>query len=221
VIERPILFSGPMVRALLAGRKTQTRRVVKGLPERSLDYDRQWHANVLRPSRPLPKWSWWDGPPHGQSIYHTATCPYGQPGDRLWVRETLRRAPDLWTYAADGAEVGWPARRDLALKERDVVVSIHMPRAACRLTLEITDVRIERLHDISEDDAEAEGVREPSIGPIHMVSPEACGEVDRETAPALFLWEMLWRSINGADSWEANPWVWALSFNAVPEQEKP
>ena len=210
--ERPILFSGPMVRALLAGRKTQTRRVVKNLPVAAVE---------ARRATTVP--AHWFTDTGGQSTM--IACPCGAPGDRLWVKETHAIVPrtayamsegvpqtlrpdddhDAAVYAAD-----WERSKPGRWRP-----SIHMPRWASRLTLEITDVRVERLHAITETDAEAEGVREPSIGPIHMVSPERCGEIDRAKAPALFLWEMLWRSINGTDSWNANPWVWVVTFKVV------
>jgi hypothetical protein len=206
VIERPILFSGPMVRALLAGRKTQTRRAVKPQPPAAAV-----DAGHIMSGNPQANgtWLWLDSTDlmDASQVGDDFRCRYGVPGDCLWVRETWCKADTRsgFAYCAD-TPIGTD-QRGMGWKP-----SIHMPRAACRLTLEITDVRIERLHAISEADAEAEGVRELSIGPIHMVSPEACGEVDRAKAPALFLWEMLWRSINGADSWASNPWVWVVSF---------
>ncbi|MDO9474469.1 MAG: hypothetical protein Q7J28_15580, partial [Caulobacter sp.] len=86
------------------------------------------------------------------------------------------------------------------------------PRWASRLTLEITDVRVERLQAISEADALAEGVREPSLGDLFMVGPDGAGDVLRTKAPPLVLWQFLWRQINGDDSWRANPWVWVVEF---------
>lgn len=217
--ERPILFSAPMVRALLDGRKTQTRRVVKGLPERSLEFDRQWHANVMRPGSVLSHWSWWDGPPHGQSIYHTADCPYGVPGERLWVREAFSGPWDMrvlppaqWGafcpihYWADGdpTEGDWTRPKP----------SIHMPRWASRLTLEITDVRVERLQAISDrgqpNDCIAEGVfagdfidKGGDWLERGFSSIERCRFHD------------LWAAINGPESWADNPWVWAVSFRVL------
>lgn len=191
---RPILFSGAMVRALLAGTKTQTRRIVKGVPLDWLDDAGFTPAFVADPDNGL--------------------CPYGVPGDLLWVKERLARSPDLWTYVADGTEVGWPARGVLAGKRLDYAPSIHMPKVASRLTLRITEVRIERLQDISEADADAEcfgggfpdvvlpevfGPRESGWG--HLSIPECYGR--------------LWEHINGVGSWDANPWVWAVSFEVL------
>lgn len=213
--ERPILFSSPMVRALLNGTKTQTRRVVK-LP----------HQN------PLGVWEMvsWGGPNGGrtrdghivplqQVIGHSRTgevlgCPHGQPGDRLWVRETHAPQPDCmlswekWLhgaggekpiihYAADASENTWVE------KWRP---SIHMPRWASRIDLEITDVRVERLRDISEADALAEGI-------------ELKLKADRSFAvhDDVCLFAALWEKTYGAGSWNANPWVWAVTFRRVEQ----
>ncbi len=214
--ERPILFSGPMVRALLDGRKTQTRRVVKW-PD---DVDPATvEAHEELPGEFAP---WLNG-----ERLHTIECPYGAPGDRLWVRETWglndyqfergpipKARPPLLEdsglcYAAteDDSEI----RNELRWRP-----SIHMPRWASRLTLEITEVRVERLQDITAADAEAEGVREPSIGPIHVFSQGGSGVLDPEKADPLLLWQILWRFIHGEDSWRANPWVWAITFRVLP-----
>lgn len=187
--ERPILFRGPMVRALLAGRKTQTRRVVKTRPE-----------NQTRVG-PVSSQA------HIASPEALAKCPYGVPGDRLWVKET-------WCKADTAIGFDYAADRDWRSDQRGMGwrASIHMPRAASRLTLRITDVRVERLRSISAADAEAEGVREPSLGEIHVIDRGAFGQINRERADPLLLWELLWRSINGEASWRANPWVWAIGF---------
>jgi hypothetical protein len=176
--ERPILFSAPMIRAILEGRKSQTRRVMKG------DY--------------------------------RYPCPYGGTGDRLWVREALRRNTETnkWEYAADGDVVSLPGGHPSGAamigwahhKEGDVCVSIHMPRWASRITLEITGVRVERVQDISEADAMAEGVG----GIRDMQFAVALGNLH---APAHRLnYIDLWNEINGPGSWAANPWVWVLTF---------
>lgn len=205
--ERPILFSGPMVRALLDGRKTQTRRIVKPQPHHG-----PVGAMVNLGGR---EWAMDDGDLSG-----LWSCPYGVPGDVLWVRETLKRAPHLWTYAADGAEVGWPARQGLAGKARDTVVSIHMPRDACRLRLRITDVRVERLNDISEADALAEGIDRVANnfgnGPAYCdyLLPDVRNEAEWYASP-LKSFQSLWQTIHGEDGWAENPWVWAVSFERV------
>lgn len=192
--ERPILFSAPMVRALLDGRKTQTRRIVKGA---ALD--------------------WLDSfTPEFVASAENRLCPYGVPGDVLWVRETLKRAPHLWTYAADGEPVGWPARQGLAGKTRDTVVSIHMPRDACRLRLRITDVRVERLNYISDADCEAEGVREPSLG--DTVWSGMFG-MDRASCHPRIAYAVLWDSIHGDRAWDLSPWVWVVTFAPLAASE--
>jgi len=207
--ERPILFSAPMVRALLAGTKTQTRRVVK-LP----------HMNPLGQWRPTT----FGGPDGGRtrsgetvplqgSIWHTRTgdqlgCPYGQPGDRLWVRETWaqpeKRSADFlpWVYAADYQER--PCHRWRP--------SIHMPRAASRITLEITGVRVERLQDISDADAISEGLYQDIAGRWTTYSAT---ESAREHLSPVEAYCDLYESINGPGSWDANPWVWVVEFKKI------
>lgn len=185
--ERPLLFTSPMVRAILAGRKTQTRRICKPQPSASA------HTTAADGT---PMRAWWET---GKEIND---CPYGFAGDRLWVRETWAnigepKAP-IYAYRAD-TEDGERVRVDAPWKP-----SIHMPRAACRLVLKVTDVRVERLQSISEADAMAEGTQEPSLLPITGA---------RLTERSVFA--ALWESINGADSWAANPWVWAITFKRV------
>jgi len=190
--SRPILFSAPMVRALLAGTKTQTRRVCKPANESNLTF-------VTRCG------GFW-GDEDGDVLF---TCPYGQPGLRLWVRETWAYETHAlaskhyeqegpWVYAADNR--GTQGR--LCDRWRP---SIHMFRAASRLTLEITGVRVERLQDISEADAIAEGWPK-------QIDPGA--HTGGNGGP--FDWyRALWESINGPGSWDANPWVWCISFKVV------
>ncbi|OQS40588.1 hypothetical protein [Chromobacterium haemolyticum] len=212
--ERPILFSGEMIRALLAGTKTQTRRIVEGAPALV-----RWNPIVVD-----GRAGWEDE--HGRPII----CPYGQPGDRIWVRETWGVISHSWDrhgnrvkwtpnrpatairempfgngyysghviYAADGPNE-WSDDDDGGGEPRSLWhPSIHMPRAACRLVLEITDVRVERLQDISEADAVAEG-----------------GPVDHPNGTARGWFEQLWEKLNGAGSWDANPYVWRISFKKV------
>lgn len=220
--ERPILFSGPMVRALLDGRKTQTRRVVKWPGDAEPD---MIEAHEELPGEFAP---WLNG-----ERLHTIECPYGVPSDRLWVKESgLHKrgplfelfihdaTPDRYWASPDhggekltpevrgrrGAGIGPALTRDqhkgMGFKARP---SIHMPRWASRLTLEITDVRVERLQDISEADAEAEGA-EYGYGEGAAISQRR-------------MFELLWTSIHGLNSpysWAANPWVWALTFRVLP-----
>jgi len=203
--ERPILFSAPMVRAILAGTKTQTRRIIKGMAL-------EW----LRPSGFTPEFT--AAPENG-------LCPYGKPGDVLWVRETFRRdidryhARNLVVYRADDAVSN--AATDAAFEFPDVDwrPSTHMPRWASRLSLRIKSVRVERLQAISEADAWAEGCMrgDPDDAggwfPADEPDPSGIGERGWDCARDWFA--DLWESINGHDSWEANPWVWAIEFKRV------
>lgn len=215
--ERPILFRGEMVRALLDGRKTQTRRVVKPQPtcERL-----RWGCVG---GQGFGFISNTDAGPDGDS--KVFKCPYGQVGDQLWVREafvleeTNQLSPGcIFRLLDEPGEFGdylVPHYRatepDCGLADPDGddgesmkwKPSIHMPRWASRLSLEITDVRVERLQEISESDAKAEGVDITGIG--H--SPP---QRKHQRAYAI-----LWNKINGPGSWEANPWVWALTFKRI------
>lgn len=204
--ERPILFSAPMVRALLAGTKTQTRRALKRQPwascsiEEGLEGESPFIYSALGG----------DGP--GYEVEESRTpcrCPYGQPGDRLWVRETFIDLHGTGVEHRDGAghrqryafaadsppgSYGDEARKEYGLKWKP---SIHMPRAASRILLEVISVRVERLQAISEADCMAEGASvHPSGRPQDAF---AC----------------LWRSINGDGSWVASPWVWVVEFKRV------
>jgi hypothetical protein len=205
-VSRPILFSAPMVRAILAGTKTQTRRVVKG----------------ERASRGME--SGWFLKPYGfldNGQFAKAACPYGQPGDRLWVRESGR----LYLPARDGTE---PVMRYAADGNTGLLPettghwtskpcpSIHMPRWACRIELEITGVRVERLQKISEADAQAEGIEwNPNLDPLGPCKWRHYGQPNTGIYPASSSFETLWKSINGAGSWDANPWVWVVEFKRV------
>jgi len=198
--ERPILFSGAMVRALLAGTKTQTRRMVKPQPQMVTN-----RTIVI-----------WDGPASALKYKLERIgrgCPCGQPGDRLWVRETWAR-----TNVFPGTEL-------VVYREGDNRTDyggtwkpgIHMCRRDSRITLEVTGVRVERLQDISEEDAQAEGADscvwdgiEDDIGAL----------IDwplKETAnPYRNGYALLWEQINGPASWASNPWVWVVEFRRLP-----
>jgi hypothetical protein len=241
--ERPILFSAPMVRAILAGTKTQTRRAVKPQPmsQPAGQYLDAYCSQPTTPSNPRgmsDNWSWWLLDNRlGDSI---GKCPYGQPGDRLWVRETFttfgygRGFGVEIHYAADGHDPDtctWEVRErlrrtldecpDRSNKWRQTNIgrwrpSIHMPRWASRITLEITDVRVQRLRDITEDDARAEGVT-----PLTGVAPEQCIiGTDRRTQashPHTLALAVLWDTLNFKRElgWVTNPWVWAITFKRV------
>jgi hypothetical protein len=213
VKERPILFSGPMVRAILEGRKTQTRRVIKPQPETAWV---EWMINInLNGDNRY----WVEGEPtmhlNMEKDYEDkGECPYGKPGDRLWVRETFatRHPYDLeeehLTYRADYLglsegilSAGWGWRP-----------SIFMPRAASRITLEVTGVRVERLQDISEADAIAEGVytNDQAIEKLGLPADT------KLTGSCVDKYRIVWESINAKKyPWESNPWVWVIEFKKL------
>ncbi len=230
--DRPILYSGPMVRAQLEGRKTQTRRVVKPLtkrhPIKNLAIDGMSSSRNYSGRQNDPG-SWGfvgaeDGEDMPLADWIRELCPYGKTGDLLWVRETWmdlrgtgiehRPTPDSpirrYAYGADSPRGSHSdeVRKDYGLKWRP---SIFMPRRASRLTLRITDVRVQRLQDISEDDALAEGIDVGAMNAANCASFRA-GTHNRLLA---FEYRSLWESINGAGSWDANPWVWALTFDVI------
>jgi len=193
--DRQILFSAPMVRAILDGSKTQTRRVVK--PVRGFE-----SFNICRPDMMADQDKvWWHGA-GTERVGVSQSCPYGQIGDRLWVRESFAKDCDGYVYKAT-----CPWWDSLIGKKP----SIHMPRWASRITLEITDVRVERLQAISEWDAVEEGVCETDFydNAERKVSAGAPWSIAR------LAFADLWQSINGAESWDDNPLVWVISFKRV------
>lgn len=225
MVERPILFSSPMVRAVLAGAKTVTRRVVtdvRGIgrvtefqPSDTPGYD--W---IMRNKRML-----WNDLETSELL---ARCPYGEPGDRLWVRETWR------TEEGEGGEEGIRFRADdtfVPIERTQEAIdrwiesddpdhghdwrpSIFMRRWACRLLLEVVSVRIERLQEITEDDARAEGAPIGDLIPA-VVNGERGKVIIFDPVKAF---QVLWESINGERpgcSWAANPWVWRVEFRRI------
>ena len=192
--ERPILFSAPMVRAILDGRKTQTRRIVN---KKHLPFLANITGNFL------------DGK------WNQRPLPYGKPGDRLWVRESFNHDGNHYIYAADLNDAGvqkWAAKWK---------PSIHMPRSASRILLEITGVRVERLQDISEEDAIAEGISRVPFRPCDgwpICDGYMVGKDDGVTglaAKASTAYKKLWESINGPGSWDLNPWVWVVELKVL------
>ena len=206
--SRPILFSAPMVRALLDGSKTQTRRIIKRSGE--------WPANAVRVSMLEIRGTAMAIDANRCSYGPEIKFPYGHPGDRLWVRETFQptfgdgveRSETDWDTGA-GFDINYPATtgRIEWIDGEDNITdrckpAIHMPRWCSRITLEITGVRVERLHAINEVDAIAEG------------APwAACGSPQEGSHKAGYA--LLWESINGPNSWELNPWVWVIEFKRV------
>lgn len=243
--ERPILFSAPMVQAILAGRKTQSRRTVKSkwFTLEMCETSKPPHLRYSEFNRnELGIYESGSGPfdpaDAGCQRHAASFCPYGQVGDRLWVRETTwYRGEDGVTAYADGSllthptalygnklvqadkapDDNWPANyRDFGFK---AVPSIHMPRRASRITLEIESVRVERLQSISEADAVDEGL-EPAGKICGMEKPAyrftgELGRLGQVTQYPTWAFQELWKQINGSESWEANPWVWALSFKVL------
>ena len=220
--SRPILFSTAMVKALLDGSKTQTRRTAK--LSNSQCNGRGFEC-LRKPSTreflPLVNGQWQWKPAAGDDYkpYPNIAeyCPYGQPGDQLWVRENgwqrpersekdMRDGADTWPpYIYDADET--PAIEDWCRQHKwKRRPSIHMPRSACRLTLEITSVRIEHLNDISEEDAGAEG-----CGFLLARHEYLDGNPDRSRK----CFRILWEQINGPGSWNLNPYVWALEFKRI------
>lgn len=204
--SRPILYSTPMVRAVLAERKTHTRRIANT----EIVLGREALICSRGKARYAPTFLLPDA-----AELAVAHCPYGQPGDRLWVRETwaegIHQMADIdhWAYAAD--HFGVQQRLGDRWKP-----SIHMPRAASRITLEITAVRLERLQSISEADAIAEGIEffndDHECGCRNYM--DATGK-DWTLTP-LESFKSLWQSINGPGSWDLNPWVWVIEFRRLP-----
>ncbi|HGY5198447.1 TPA: hypothetical protein ACNV6G_003341 [Raoultella ornithinolytica] len=235
--ERGMIFNGEMVRAILDGRKTQTRRPIKW---------RQTRATEIAEREDGSKWPWSEDAENVCDYWHP--CPFGNVGDRLWVRETFACLGN-----EDGCAIDWndnlvkdggpesariyrasceqkpgnyglwsipdnafwkPHTEDMQY-EGAWVPSIHMPRWASRILLEITDVRVERLNSISEEDATAEGVQ-----PAGSLLPDYPGTFltpKGDFAMAKVAFQRLWESIYGEENWEANSWVWVIEFKRVKE----
>ena len=201
--ELPIIFSGEMVRAILDGRKTQTRRVVKGEALEWLQPGMFTRGFVALPENKM--------------------CPYGQPGDLLWVREAFGIEeeryiqPEMHSYGGRFEEEVFYKADDPSLPGMKWKPSIHMPKRAARLWLEVTGIRVERVQEISEEDAVAEGIYK------NIENPDGYGWRYGEscnTARAAF--KKLWNSINGKKpgcSWEDNPWVWVVEFKTARRKE--
>ena len=197
--ERPILFSAPIVRAILEGRKTMTRRAVKfnnmlGEPE-------GWCHNLKLVNEFVGD--------------YTRYCPYGVPGDRLWARETFgypeQNCENGIVYRA--TDSSWDEAATKNTKTMIWKPSIFMPRRASRITLEVTGVRVERLHAITEEDAVREGVERAqyAAAPHCPGWRDYLGDIVLRSPRRSF--ETLWSKINGRDSWDANPWVWVVELN--------
>lgn len=208
--ERGMIFNGEMVRAILEGRKTQTRRPFNWRCQPAMEMAERDDGSL---------WPWAEDCERGGDIWFA--CPFGEVGDRVWVRETwqaihddvdefghveertyapsIPKEKDRYWHTVYAEHFGDESREDRGFPWRP---AIHMPRWASRITLEITDVRVERLRGLSEEDAKSEGII-PSAGGV------------------LPGWEYrinfrdLWMDIYGTDNWEANPWVWVIEFKRV------
>lgn len=215
--ERPILFSSHMVRAILDGTKSQTRRTLKDQPGEFVHVDfndaRGWHL-------------WWDccescGNPDVWQEYADLKCPYGNQGDRLWVRETfsVNTAGDEACYRATLP----PLENAMIEKWKP---SIFMPRWASRITLEITEIRAERLQDISEEDAKAEGVSDKGYHKMNYDDRKKYDTIMKydwgrgaQKGHYTVGYRIIWEAINGYGSWDKNPWVWVIEFKRIAALE--
>lgn len=234
--DRPILFSGPMVRALLDGRKTQTRRIIKPQPFASGYYDGEIEINVIQANDQYPKaFRFNANAVGGGAILEEVFEPRINAGDRLWVRENVSAYDDVEAdslaliYEADELKVSLGDRHSVSedvgekwwllnayrTDNPDIdggkrVPSIHMPRWASRVTLIVTDVHVKRLQDISEAEAIAEGAKQYSSSTklSRAFNPDWKGIYRQGYAE-------LWNAINGPGSWEANPWVAAYTFSVI------
>ncbi|WP_200617484.1 ASCH domain-containing protein [Klebsiella variicola] len=211
--ERGMIFNGEMTRAILDGRKTQTRRPIKWKQTRFTEIGEREDGS---------KWPWSEDAEHACDFWHP--CPFGVVGDRIWVRETFCPVDDSqyggekWVdyRATPKFEASHPAGWDSAPNDAEALKwhpSIHMPRWASRILLEITDVRVERLNAISEEDATAEGI--PPAGSLLPDYPGTFLTPKGDFATAKVAFQRLWESIYGEESWKANGWVWVISFKRV------
>lgn len=196
--DYPILFSTPMVQAILKGRKTQTRRVVK--IDGMLPYTGMKPLSTHECGSVFYFWG-------NKEI----KCPYGQPGDVLWVRESF------YPLISEGLKGKYFYKADL---EKQGFVfkwkpSIHMPKEACRIFLRITNVRVERLQDISEKDAIAEGIEEAEFDRVNNCRVFKYYGWQNAVTDEKESFKSLWQSINGEQSWNDNPWVWVIEFERV------
>lgn len=221
--EHPILFSTPMVRAITSGQKTMTRRAkgfgeVNEMPDRFVYVGNSKHMEVPHPAVKYDRSTYYMfNLTNSNGHSWVFKCPYGEIGDRIWVRETFRPLIDCengefkeWDYKAD-----MPDEFYKQFPQKGYKPSIHMPRKACRILLEITEIKIERLQDISEDDAKAEGAKD------HLKVDDLSRLKTLDwTIPSPFQMHQLgflaiWCDINGVQSWKENPWVWVIKFKRI------
>lgn len=202
--ERGMIFNAEMVRAILDGRKTQTRRPFNWKRQPAMEMAERDDGSL---------WPWAEDCERGGDIWFA--CPFGEVGDRIWVRETwqaihddeertyapsIPKEKDRYWHTVYAEHFGDESREDRGFPWRP---AIHMPRWASRITLEITDVRVERLHSISEEDAQAEGVQ------------PACYEITPPEAAYRASFGEVWRGIYGDKSWDVNSWCWVIEFKRI------
>ena len=200
--EHPIIFSTPMVQAILEDRKTQTRRIIKPQPKNT-DFDFRHDPYSFSIKKDL-----------------LIKCPYGQPGDLLWVRESCSYFKQLGgslqrekiKYKADDR---WDGNKLIKWKP-----SIHMPKAAARIWLQVKDVRVERVRDLSNDDAIAEGVESFFSGMFQETRYKDYEDLSNNWRSPYSSFQSLWILINGLKSWDDNQWVWVVEFERVEKPNK-
>lgn len=180
--DHPILFSTSMAKAILAGRKTMTRRIIKPQPIDNIEVDGNFYEGNYKGYVKV------DNHPNWQQQFAYEFCPYGEVGSTLWVRETWQKV-DTYPEPDCFGKYLYKSMGDTCDKWKP---SIFMPKDACRIFLKITDIKVERVQDISEEDAIKEGVE------------SWCDAIDN--------FKQLWQSINGEESWNSNPWCWCISF---------
>jgi hypothetical protein len=209
--ESPIIFNTEMVRAITEGRKTQTRRVIKKQADETVDKIER--AAILDGTN-RERFMYQN---YGEERAEAISCPYGQKGDLIWVRESFCQPDDtlLYFYKSESSDPG-------AIKWK---TSIHMPKNAARIWLRVKDVRIERVKGISEADAIAEGIEK--VGEITQNFKKVMNYYKHYTdktvdgAYPIDSFRSLWHSIIGPESWEANPWIWVIEFEVLSLEGKP
>ena len=213
VKEHPVLFSPPMVQAILEGRKTQTRRVVKKIHPNS--------KNLLPESEMLNHsigFTFWEPDqfevPENERLVSLVKCPYGKPGHLLWVRETFDSKSGCLGSVLFKANYSTKELNQAAKGVFRWKPSIHMKKDYARIWLEVEEIKVERLKDISHDDCPEEG--------IEMIGTKFKNYLGNEpTYNQRISFRSLWQSINGLESWEQNPWVWVVKFKVISTTGKP
>ena len=224
--EYPILFSPPMVNAILDGRKTQTRRILNPQPDGFIrgsngTFSVPKKITTKKPHKNGTIWKEEDG-----TCYEDIKCKYGHEGDRLWVRETFAEVGTIgkpidwfeYQYKADFLDGIWQGYADMCFEKWKP--SIHLPRNASRIMLEVESVRVERLHSISEKDAMQEGASDVLTRDDLLLFSELDPIIPRPFAPYQFGFMKIWLLINGVKSWNENPWVWAITFKNISHTHK-